>query len=201
MKRNDNIDVLGNPWKTLSEDQKVQVLELSKSDKELAADVKFAKAFSEMSASDLVGEPPVSDAVFLVNLREKLDKSRSTQFFGSLSSFRLRISALVACTFLVAGIYWGGGQEGLSVSENRSELAASDQIWYQDYDDLDGIDADDVAEVLDMSEDADLWEFDSDSSEPITDQLLELSPDAMDEILEQFAAVSFFEHQGTVDEG
>jgi hypothetical protein len=201
MNRNDNIDILGDPWKALSDEQKAHASELSKSDKELEADLKFAKSLSAMSASDLVGEPPVSDAVFLVNLRQKLDRSRSTQFFGSLSSFRLRISALVACAFLVAGIFWGGGQGVSPVTANRSDLAASDLIWYQDYDDLEGIDDVAVAEVLDMSEDSVLWDFESDSSEPITDQLLELTPEDMDEILEQFAATSFFANQGTVDEG
>jgi hypothetical protein len=208
MNRNDNIDILGNPWKSLSEEQKAQAVELAKSDSELSADLKFAKSLSTMSATELLGEPPHSDAVFLVSLRQKLNKPQTVQLFGSLSSLRLRISALVACVFLVAGIYWGGEQGGSLVSDNWiAELSADDPlvnsnlIWYQSYDDVEGVDAIAVADYLNMSEDADLWDFESDSVKSISDQLLELSPEAMEEVLNKLETISFFENQGAVNEG
>jgi hypothetical protein len=193
MNRNDNIDILGNPWKSLSEEQKAQAVELAKSDSELSADLKFAKSLSTMSATELL---------------QKLNKPQTVQLFGSLSSLRLRISALVACVFLVAGIYWGGEQGGSLVSDNWiAELSADDPlvnsnlIWYQSYDDVEGVDAIAVADYLNMSEDADLWDFESDSVKSISDQLLELSPEAMEEVLNKLETISFFENQGAVNEG
>ncbi|MBU1636507.1 hypothetical protein KKC97_02465, partial [bacterium] len=184
MSRSDNIDIFGEPWKLLNESEKTQAENLAQTDSELAADLAFAKSLSKMNATDLVGDPLTSDAVFLVSLRDKLEKPPTIPV-SRWTGWRLWLSAATASILLFVGIYFGGERAGspdlMSWSDNETEesLSASDLVWYEGIEDIDDLDETTIADYLEISEDSDLLTFDYESDEPVSDQLLELENDSI----------------------
>lgn len=208
MSRSDNIDIFGAPWKLLSESEQATAERLAEGDAELAADLKFAKSLSALSAAELVGEPPTSDAVFLVGLREQLDQPKTVKV-SRWSGVRLWLATATASILLVAGIYWGGAQSEspatISWSDEVTEesLLASNLVWYEDdaIDDLDELDLSTMTDYLDMDEDSDLLAFDNESDEPYSDQILELDNESIEDIISQIESLTFFDNPGQANEG
>jgi len=115
---------------------------------------------------------------------------------------------MVACMFLVAAIFWGGEESPVPQSESWFAVLPVDDplmtlslVWYQGIGEIESVDAATVAECLNMSEDSDLWDFATEADESIEDQIADLTPDSMDEVLNNIEALSFFEDQGTPHEG
>ena len=200
MSRHDNIDTLGDNWKFLSDAEKAQIEESAKSDTELAADLEFAKSLSTMSASDLVGEPPTSDAVFLVNLREKLEPKTPVIRSTAWSGWRLWLSAATMSVLLCIAVFIGGEQSGGLQFAQSQDISAD---WYEGIEDLDELDEATIASYLDfnLEDDAELIDFDYESDEPFSDQLLELDNESIDEILIQIETITFFDNTEYANEG
>ena len=207
MSRPDNIELLGDPWKLLTQAEKAEAEALAKEDSQAAADLKFAKSLSAMSATDVLGEPPTSDAVFLVELRERLENFKPKPLFQAWTGVRIYLSAITASVLLFAGVYLGGEQGGSPMLVNWTDeateesLMASNLLWYEGIEDLEELDLLAVANCLDLSEDTDLWNFEYDSDEPVSDQLLDLDAESMDDILNKIESLTFFDNNGYANEG
>ena len=205
MSSKDNIDIFGDNWKLLSEDEKAQAEKLAAQDSELNADLEFNRALSKVSAEELIGEPPTNDAAFLVSLREELETPAPKPVW---SGFRMWLTAGAASVLLFAGIFFGGGQGGSvffpnsSFSLSGSPESASTLDWYAGIDEIDELDESLIADYLGYGEDADILEFDyDDTDEPISDQLLALDAESVDGILNQIESLTFFDNHESAHEG
>jgi len=195
--REDLLQRLLEPYVTLTAEEIEAASAQAARDAEVAEAFRLCRALSGLSEAAIFGDPPTSDATFLVTLRERISPSALPEraVFGSR---RMLAAVCVTCVMLVAVILGGGRLSGVSASSNESAMAAAvealDSPVAFDVDSVAGVsaDPDSLAAYLGLPEMAASWDFQENSDEPVTDALLGLDPQSLEEVLNTLEVTSFF---------
>jgi hypothetical protein len=195
------IAYLDEPYATLTDEQREAARQLALTDAEVARALKQSQFMAQWSESALFGEPPQSDAAFLVALRDKLSGNRVPARREVLGSFRLFGYAASICVVLMAVIL-GAGNRFTPSPESPSESAAlvfaaalesGSPVLFDSLEDV-AVDPESLAVYLDVPELADSWDFNAlaDADGPVSDELLSLDPADMEEVLYKLETTNFF---------
>jgi hypothetical protein len=192
---------LDEPYATLSDAQREAATQLALTDAEVARALKQSQFLAQWSESALFGEPAQSDAAFLVALRDKLSGTRSPARREVLGSYRLFGLAASVCAVLMVVIL-GAGNRFTPSPETSTESAAlvfaaaleSGSSEVLDSLETLAVDPESLAVYLDVPELADSWDFTAltESDGPLSDELLSLDPDDMEEVLYKLETTNFF---------
>lgn len=193
-------DILGRllePYVTLTAEEIEAASALAARDAEVAEALGLCRALSGLTEAAVFGDPPSSDAAFLVALRERISPSLPS-VRGAFGSRRVLAAVTVTCVMLVAVIFGGGRMSGAGTSSNGGAMPAMVQA-------LDSPVALDLDSVADVSADPDSfaaylgvsgmtasWDFEEESEEPVTDALLELDSQSLEEVLNRLENTNFF---------
>ena len=204
MNREDILNSLSEPYGSLDQTLRARAEALAIEDPEVRAALAFSRNLARIPVEQLFGDPPSSDAVFLTQVRARLDSHANTKAARGVSGARLFAIATAACVLLVAGIYVGGNQSGSPLWESAdlySEFEVLDQGIWADIGELAGVGADELAAALNLNDDSEFWDEGYDPNEPISDEFLELTPAEMEEVLRQLETESFFATGNITHEG
>jgi hypothetical protein len=195
--REDILEKLLEPYVTLTGEDIGAASALAARDAEVAEALRVCRALSGLSEAAVFGDPPTSDAVFLVSLRERITPS-APPVRAAFGSRRALAAASVTCAILVAVILGGGRVSGVSASSNEGAITsvaeAFDSPVALDVDSVAGVsaDPDSFAVYLGLPDMAANWDFEQDTDEPVTDVLLGLDTQSLEEVLNTLEGTNFF---------
>jgi len=195
--REDILKKLLEPYVTLTSEEIEAASALAVQDAEVAEALRLCRALSGLSEAAVFGDPPTSDATFLVMLRERITPS-APPVRAAFGSRRMLAAVCVTCVMLVAVILGGGRLSGVSASSSESAMSAVvealDSPVALDVDSVAGVsaDPDSLAAYLGLPEMVASWDFEQDTDEPVTDALLGLDPQSLEEVLNTLEGTSFF---------
>jgi hypothetical protein len=195
--REDILKKLLEPHVTLTSAETEAVSVLATRDAEVAEALRVCRALSGLSEAEVFGETPTTDAAFLVALRERLSPSMPS-VRGAFGSRRMLTAVTVTCVLLVAVILGGGRLSGVSASSSESAMADAvetlDSPVALDLDSVAGVsaDPDSLAAYLGLPDMAASWDFEDDADEPVTDVLLGLDQQSLEEVLNRLETTNFF---------
>jgi hypothetical protein len=195
--RENILEKLLEPYVTLTSGEIEAASALAARDSEVAETLRLCRALSGLSEAEVFADPRTSDAVFLVTLRERLSPSMPSVRWA-FGSRRMLAAVTVTCVLLVAVILGGGRLSGVSASS--SEGAASVAVETLDspvaleLDSVAGVsaDPDSFAVYLGLPDMAASWDFEDDTDEPVTDVLLGLDQQSLEEVLNRLETTNFF---------
>ncbi len=199
--RSDILAYLDEPYATLSDEQREAARKLALTDAEVARALKQSQVMAQLSDTALFGEPPRSDAAFLVALREKLAGARAPARREVLGSVRLFGLAASVCAVLMVVILGAGNRftpspetpSALALQVFTAALESGSPVLFDSLEDM-AVNPESLAVYLDMPELADSWDFEAatESDGPLSDELLSLNPADIEEVLYKLETTNFF---------
>ena len=195
--REDILERLLEPYMTLTAEEIEAASALAARDPEVAEALGLCRALSGLTEAAVFGDPQTSDAAFLVALRERLSPS-ALPVRGAFGSRRMLAAVTVTCVMLVAVIFGGGRMSGVNTSSNSEGIFATvealDSPVALDLDSVADVsaDPDSFAAYLGVPEMAASWDFEEESDEPVTDALLGLDSQSLEEVLNRLENTNFF---------
>lgn len=192
------LERLQEPYETLSIEFLKAAKEAAAHDPEVAKALRECRAFSTLSDSAIFGEPRTSDADFVVTLRNRLSSDFAPTVKAIFATGRKFAWASASCVALLAVILFFGKPTIKTTPEETVPLVsvadALDRGMTINWDSLDteSVDPDSFASYLGVSEFAAQWDFDGETGEPVTDALLELDVQSIEEVLNKLESTNFF---------
>jgi hypothetical protein len=194
--REDILEKLLEPYQTLSAEEIKGTAELAARDPEVAEALRLCRALSGLSEAAVFGDAPTSDAAFLVALREQISPA-APRFRPAFGTRRLLAAVSVTCVFLLMVILGGGASGDGETSNGTAAVAVVEALNSPVAFDLDSLvedsfDPDSFAVYLGVPEMAANWDFQENPDEPLTDALLGLDPQSLEEVLNRLENTNFF---------
>jgi hypothetical protein len=200
--RDDLLQRLLEPYRSLSETEIAEALVLAQSDAEVARALDECRRLDALREAEIFPASGTSDADFLVALRGRLATAQ-TPLRGTLfGSRRLVPIAATLCIGLMALILsTGPSDRDAGIAEQSDQnletfATALDVSSTMQLDSLQAMDADpeSLATYLDVGDMAQSWDFDDSntSDEPLSDALLSLDTQSIEEVLNKLEATNFF---------
>jgi hypothetical protein len=199
--RDDILARLLEPYATLSEEEIAAASTWAKSDPEVAEAWTECQLLSTVSESKLYAGSKVGDAEFIVSLRNKISESATAPASKLFGSRRLVPIAAMMCVGLMALILSTGDQYGGSGLTQQPDSTVENFVSALSVDgslNLDslvsvGADPESLATYLDVGDMAQNWDFnDATTEEPLSDLLLALDSQSIEEVLNDLEATNFF---------
>jgi hypothetical protein len=195
---------LSEPLATLDPEQLAAAKALSITDAEIAQELKQCLALGRVVDLNLYGTPKTSDAAFLVALRNKLAEAEKEPVIrGLFGSWRLVGAVASVCVLMMAVIFTAGNQvtpqtmatmqtQDAQALESFASAIDPTAIMVPDSMTDASVDAESLAVYLDVPDLVSNWDFDTDTDQPLTDELLSLDPQTLQEVLNELEDTNFF---------
>ncbi|RPH94202.1 hypothetical protein EHM69_08020 [candidate division KSB1 bacterium] len=187
------------PYATLSSEEWTEAEALAVKDQEIATALRECKAMSALDESGLFGQPDTSDAVFLVSLRDRLSKSSAPKFGGVFGTARQAALVSSVCVVLLVAMMSPHSHIWVRFSplteqsvENVASALETVQMYSVDSLVQADVEPESLALYLDVPELAEDWGFNAASEEPLTDMLLALDDQSLEEVLYNLEHTRFF---------
>jgi hypothetical protein len=198
--KDDILEKLLEPYASLSKEELADAEKLARTDKEVALALKACRDFSEISEAAVFGESRTSDAEFLVALRERISPTEprlmpSRAFVSGRALAFATVGCMVLMVVILGSNQWLAGSRPLSdqsVANFASAIETSPAILDADSLAKAGVNADSLAAYLDVADLVEAVAPDDSSDDPVSDQLLALDPQSIEEVLATLEDTNFF---------
>ncbi|MFZ5433779.1 MAG: hypothetical protein ACOZB3_08410 [Calditrichota bacterium] len=197
--RDDILTLLLEPYSTLSDEIRAEAHAWAAQDSDVARALRECRAMGALTAQAVYGESPMSDAAFLVQVRQRIETAQKPyivkSLFGSARLITLTATACVAIMVFVLGNgrWWGTSSPTESLTESAF-VSALETPGVVEYDSLlaEEVSPESLAVYLGMPEMVEDWNFDVAAELPLSDELLALDEQSLDEVMSDLQATEFF---------
>ncbi|MBU1984025.1 hypothetical protein KJ815_06415 [bacterium] len=187
-------------WVTLEPDLLAAAEDLAAGDREVARALEECRLLSRLNSERILGQPETSDAAFLTAVRSRIEREVSPRAArGVFGTVRVATVSTVVGVFLMAvllgqGVWTGTGSLGLRQLTDADYAHMIDPVAVMDMDGLASVSAspESLAVYLDIPELAEAWRFDGANDVPMTDALLSLDQQSLEEVINKLEATEFF---------
>jgi hypothetical protein len=199
MTRDEILERLQEPMGTLKPEELAEARKQAVADPEVALALRHCEAMAKLSEEEVFGGPATSDVEFVVALRRRLEGPAPSPARGAFGTARQLALVGTACVFLMALVLSAGRWPATSNTAPADQTAArfvdaleTASLVPPDSLDDSTVSAESLAVYLDMPEFVSSWDFDGNSDQPLSDLLLSLDTQSLQEVLNNLEDTNFF---------